>query len=93
MGFGAFLGVSLLGTSQLSAYVVCGKSEGPHASEPQRRRWTMATLTGSKGKARGQRREQLARHVTSFLAICGPVMLLLGLGVVCRAGVVLEMLR
>ena len=53
----------------------------------------MAALTGSKGKARGQRREQLARHVTSFLAICGPVMLLLGLGVVCQVGMVLEMLR
>ena len=53
----------------------------------------MATLTGSKGKARGQRREQMVRHITSFLATCGPVMLMLGLGVVVRFGVVLEMLR
>ena len=41
----------------------------------------------------GQRREPMVRHITSFLAGFGPVMLLLGLGVVCRAGVVLEMLR
>ena len=53
----------------------------------------MAALTGSKGKARGQRREPMVRHVTSFLTGFGPVMLLLGLGVVFRLGVVLEMLR
>ena len=41
----------------------------------------------------GQRREQMARHVTSFLATFGPVMLLLGVGVVFRLGLVLEMLR
>ena len=35
----------------------------------------------------------MVRRVTSFLATCGPVMLLLGLGVVFRLGLVLEMLR
>ena len=35
----------------------------------------------------------MVRHVTSFLATCGPVMLLLSLGVVFRLGLVLEMLR
>ena len=35
----------------------------------------------------------MVRRVTSFLATCGPVMLLLSLGVVVRLGVVLEMLR
>jgi hypothetical protein len=35
----------------------------------------------------------MVRHITSFLATCGPVMLLLGLGVVFRLGLVLEMLR
>ncbi len=35
----------------------------------------------------------MLRHVTSFLATFGPVMLLLGVGVVFRLGLVLEMLR
>ena len=61
--------------------------------EPQRRRCTMAALTGSKGKARGQRRTQMLHHCKVVLATCGPVMLLLSLGVVVRLGVVLEMLR
>ena len=41
----------------------------------------------------GQRRESMVRHLTSFLATFGPVMLLLGLGVVFRLGLVLGMLR
>jgi hypothetical protein len=53
----------------------------------------MAALTGSKGKARGQRRTQMLHHCRVVLATCGPVMLLLSLGVVVRLGVVLEMLR
>ena len=35
----------------------------------------------------------MLRDVKSFLATGGPLMLLLGLGVVVRLGVVLEMLR
>ena len=53
----------------------------------------MATLIGSKGKARGQRRDSMLRDVKSFLATGGPLMLLFGLAVLLRFGVVLEMLR
>ena len=53
----------------------------------------MTTLTGSKGKGRGQRRTQMLRHVKSFLVTGGPVILVFGLAVLLRFGVVLEMLR
>ena len=53
----------------------------------------MATLTGSKGKARGQRRTQMLRHCKVVLATCGPLMLMLTLAVLLRFGVALEMLR
>jgi hypothetical protein len=53
----------------------------------------MTTLTGSKGKARGQRRDSMLRHAKSFLVTGGPLMVMLTLAVLLRFGLTLEMLR
>ena len=87
--------IECLFTGNLTAVRLCwcGKSEGPHEGRPPAEEVHKAMLAGSKGKARGQRRDSMLRHVKSFLATGGPLMLLFGLAVLLRFGVVLEMLR